>query len=825
MMAIAEGNNRAIAMYKPHIGIDRLQIRNPVHEPKEAMNCKSCRKRKIKCNRLKPSCEACQVFNSTCVYDAMPKKRGPKTDVLESLLKRVNGLEKQLKEGQKPNSASPEEDDSFAPKRGNRGSNDKRHSENVAHSVSPGPQEIVEARHSCTAAAHIEPPPKMNQAFGFTDALLDTFFARVHNKPYYILDETTTRQRLRDRRLPSFLIDAIHAVSIRYAPQLCGGRAGAMRSSHAHVMRSRAEVDVDEPSIDNLQTLLLLAMANFQNGRGKRCYMVLTHAVSMAFALNLHRELPAKLRIANSEREGRRKLFWTCYLMDRFTVSGSKRPSLISDGSIHLRRPGWQRQESQIRAEGSCLPNGSSLAHAAGISNAAQSNGTILVEIVRVLGVANRYLGAGGVKSDSHFPWQAQSMLSRIRSDLDFCAAATQSVFTSMDTLFGSRDASILVLSRLIYHLIHCLIYRPFLPIDIAELSGTTQNQSWQIEATNLCFLHANAITELVEIGRNMALLDWPSFVGYCICTAGTVHVHGAHYTTCRGGDVFCHSAEFLSREMAQLLELRSIWTGIQHQRNTLQLVYASHAQLVKSLASNPMRFSSVFHMDDFFDRYPGSHIDGAHVAFSDVLVDQSYEPLWTFDRWQGAVETWSAMDWSDNVSYTPMIPSQPSKQNHHPNAVRKTKKRRSTTGSQPYPTPPTTDATQQATTDEKHAVEDDVPQVTEHTTANEQHERHVEGDDHARTLFSGTFTPNFAMSPIPPASALHSPPNSQHEANSDEPELISGSSSAGTGSADGGDLEAENDPFSSLLEQLAGNDSRDLADHEEFDFFLDGNL
>lgn len=30
--------------------------------------------------------------------DAIPKKRGPKTDVLESLLKRVNGLEKRLKE-------------------------------------------------------------------------------------------------------------------------------------------------------------------------------------------------------------------------------------------------------------------------------------------------------------------------------------------------------------------------------------------------------------------------------------------------------------------------------------------------------------------------------------------------------------------------------------------------------------------------------------------------------------------------------------------------------------------------------------------------------
>ncbi|KAJ6164261.1 hypothetical protein N7470_002933 [Penicillium chermesinum] len=77
-------------------------------EPREAMNCKSCRKRKIKCNRLRPSCEACKVFQCACVYDAVPKKRGPKTDVLEALLKRVDGLEKRLQDENNPISpASP----------------------------------------------------------------------------------------------------------------------------------------------------------------------------------------------------------------------------------------------------------------------------------------------------------------------------------------------------------------------------------------------------------------------------------------------------------------------------------------------------------------------------------------------------------------------------------------------------------------------------------------------------------------------------------------------------------------------------------------------
>lgn len=38
------------------------------------------------------------LLTNTLDTDAVPKKRGPKTDVLESLLKRVDGLEAQLRE-------------------------------------------------------------------------------------------------------------------------------------------------------------------------------------------------------------------------------------------------------------------------------------------------------------------------------------------------------------------------------------------------------------------------------------------------------------------------------------------------------------------------------------------------------------------------------------------------------------------------------------------------------------------------------------------------------------------------------------------------------
>jgi hypothetical protein len=344
-------------------------------------------------------------------------------------------------------------------------------------------------------------------------------------------------------------------------------------------------------------------------------------AISMAFALDLHRELPLNLNVTQAEREGRRRLFWACYLMDRFAATGSKRPSLIADQSIILRLPSWQLHPGAMMLEGDFFPNGSNMQYMADSGTHRQGSTGMLIGIARTLGVTNRYLAAGGVKGDSHFPWHSLSNLSKVRQELDIWASETQDTFSSLESLFGQPDSAVLVLSKLVYHLIHCLIYRPFLPVDLAELSGTSQHQSWQIEATNLCFLHANAIAELVEIGRASSIIDWPAFVGYCVCSAGTIHVHGAHYQG-REGEVFSASAEFLSREMHQLSELRLAWAGVQHQRETLQTIYGCHSELVKSLASNPLRFSPVFQLEDFFDRYPGQIFDGAHVTFTDIVVD-----------------------------------------------------------------------------------------------------------------------------------------------------------------------------------------------------------
>ncbi|RYP43692.1 hypothetical protein DL768_009774 [Monosporascus sp. mg162] len=635
-------------MSRPQVGIERLPTRRMSNEPRESMNCKSCRKRKIKCNRLRPACEACQVFQCPCIYDAVPKKRGPKTDVLEALLKRVDGLEARLKD-QKNSDTSPTTDGTppATAEEPSSGADVSAAAEAETVTLEPKPKrpalDTARAIDAPTETAGFPPTATSELSPGVqADALLDTYFTRFHAKPYHILDESSVRQRLQLNQLPNYLVHAVYAVGARYTPHPAGYQT-AVKLSEDYAARSRSEIDIDEPSIDALQALLLLVIAFTAAGKGRKAYMLMTNAVGMAIALELHREVSMHTSITAVEREMRRRLFWSCYVLDRFMACGSKRPCLISDKTIILRLPCWSPNPATLPIEGEFFQSGSNLHYLQGCGKRSQGSSGMLIDISRILGITSRYLASGGVKGDSHFPWHALSNLSKIRQDLDVWASGTEDVFSSVDILFGQPDSTVLVLSKLIYHLIHCLIYRPFLPIDLAELAGTGQHQSWQIEATNMCFLHANAIAELVELGKQTGSIEWPAFVGYCICTAGTVHIHGAHYK--KNGlnwdtGAFASSSEFLSREMQQLSELRYAWASVQHQRETLQGIYNAHNELVKSLANNPMRYSPVFHLEDFFDRYsniggPGGQtftFDAANVSLADVVVDFTTDTYTGYD-------------------------------------------------------------------------------------------------------------------------------------------------------------------------------------------------
>ena len=62
------------------------------------------------------------------------------------------------------------------------------------------------------------------------------------------------------------------------------GYQAAVRLSEDYATRARNEIDTDEPSVDALQSLLLLVTAFTAAGKGKKAYMLLS-MLSYPFAL------------------------------------------------------------------------------------------------------------------------------------------------------------------------------------------------------------------------------------------------------------------------------------------------------------------------------------------------------------------------------------------------------------------------------------------------------------------------------------------------------------------------------------------------------------
>lgn len=189
--------------------------------------------------------------------DAVPKKRGPKTDVLEALLKRVDGLEAQLKEKKEQPTTPTTESAPLAaavstPTRsaGAQGDDESGEKQTAAESTDPKAQPAhaaVEASHAAESSELAVYTPSSNRcarpipnsdhantivrfarqqlidcicsapspAAIQPDVLLDTYFARFHAKPFYILDESSVRQRLQLHQLPNYLVHAIYAVAAR----------------------------------------------------------------------------------------------------------------------------------------------------------------------------------------------------------------------------------------------------------------------------------------------------------------------------------------------------------------------------------------------------------------------------------------------------------------------------------------------------------------------------------------------------------------------------------------------------------------------------------
>ena len=141
------------------------------------------------------------------------------------------------------------------------------------------------------------------------------------------------------------------------------------------------------------------------------------------------------------------------------------------------------------------------------------------IGIISILGRATSYLQRGGVKGDTHFPWHSNSELASLRAELAVWYSSVPQRFQSPG---NGSEACMTLLTINCYHLVHCLLFRDFLPVDYQRESNspstTAVHRTWQAETAEACISNANEIANTLQLAHNFRGANIPPFIGCLEC-------------------------------------------------------------------------------------------------------------------------------------------------------------------------------------------------------------------------------------------------------------------------------------------------------------------
>ena len=181
--------------------------------------------------------------------------------------------------------------------------------------------------------------------------LVEIYFTHVNNQTYGFLHRPTFLRHIEEGKVPDGLLYSICAISARFSiihtpPPLIrqsSKEAPAYHAGEPYAIEARklALRDFDKPTVQNVQTLLLLALHDFGSKKGQKAWMFAGMAIRMASALRLNREVDgdaigaenaigteesqlayglqeraSRENVSWTEREVRRRTFWACFIMD-----------------------------------------------------------------------------------------------------------------------------------------------------------------------------------------------------------------------------------------------------------------------------------------------------------------------------------------------------------------------------------------------------------------------------------------------------------------------------------------------------------------------------
>ncbi|KAJ3564800.1 hypothetical protein NPX13_g7723 [Xylaria arbuscula] len=543
---------------------------NDVPKPKR-LACMICRKRKLRCDGIKPSCSTCTRLGHSCAYDEVRKKSGPKRGYVKALEERLKQVEELLKTQEPSSSTSPE-----ATKAPNVTFEPTRNHQTTA------PASFNVANTSMGIAAE-------RDAWRFSgespqgDGLADFNF--TSNMPISMnsMDPSFTWEMiglgLEEPLPPQETIDELHQiyfekihpsvpmihkfrylaamnlapsqrppVALRYAiwTLACSITDKYKDLKELFYQRARKYIEADaikgygehSITIAHCQTHVLLASYEFKMMYFPRAWMNTGAAVRLAQMIGLHRIDGNGLDVKQclppprdwTEREERRRTFWMAFCQDRYASIGTGWPMTVDERDIMTNLPASDEAFNLSRPEQT-----QTLTEAmtpAGPANLSPFGGIVLM--ASLFGRNLTHLHRPDVDDRDHDMngefWKRHRLLDNILLNTSLCLPNHLKLPT------GLNNPNIVFTNMNIHTSTICLHQAAIFKADKNVLPPTVS-----AESKVRCITAANEIASIMRMTSHLDLSAMNPFVSFCLYVAARVFVQ---YLKSRPDD--CQTADSL---------------------------------------------------------------------------------------------------------------------------------------------------------------------------------------------------------------------------------------------------------------------------------------
>jgi len=350
--------------------------------------------------------------------------------------------------------------------------------------------------------------------------IFECYFQYVH--PHFpIIHKPSLIEKINHNSIPKFLIFAMLANAARYCSQLT-----LITNTQYHTGEAFASIaknilidNCQVPSLESLQSLLLLSLHEFSNGRTFVGWLFGGMAQRMAQEMRLHKldEQPSRVHTEDSwiTLETKRRVWWVCFILDCYSSMVTGRPMTIDETESQVLIPHfndeWENSQSS-----SAPPTYELTAH----RPQSQSHFSSLIRLSIIVGKILRFISTLELRSKPTLP--------SVTSEFSFLDTSLYS-WESMAP-FPSQEEHTSLYHRLQSINVKLLFFTAVIVLHKTNIDFKEQTSSVFCDHHNhsldKCTKAANGISNVFRNNNDISIRFLHCFSPFTLYVSSMIHIH-----------------------------------------------------------------------------------------------------------------------------------------------------------------------------------------------------------------------------------------------------------------------------------------------------------